>query len=70
MTEVASEAEAATICGFLEEQGIAATYDKGNVPGFVNTWSGPHVGRQEILVRPSDVERAREALSALEARDE
>jgi len=41
-------------------------YDKGNVPGFVNAWSGPYVGRQEILVAAADVEAARDALAALD----
>jgi hypothetical protein len=54
------------ICGYLESQGIRAAYDKGNVPGFLNTWSGPHLGRQEILVRASDLDAARKALAALQ----
>jgi len=66
LTVVGSEAEAATICGYLESQGIRATYDKGNVPGFMNTWSGPHLGQQEIVVRASDAEAARRALASLQ----
>jgi len=62
---VGSEAEAATICGYLESQGIRAAYDKGNVPGFLNTWSGPNVGQQQILVAAADAKAAREALAAL-----
>jgi Putative prokaryotic signal transducing protein len=62
---VASEAEASMICGYLESQGIRAVYDKGNVPGFVNAWSGPFVGRQEILVAAADVETARALLATL-----
>jgi hypothetical protein len=54
------------ICGYLEAQGIRAVYDKGNVPGFMNAWSGPHVGRQEILVRAADLDAARTALMSLE----
>jgi uridine phosphorylase len=65
LTVVGSEAEAATICGYLESRGIRAAYDKGNVPGFLNAWSGPHVGQQQILVAAADAEAAREALAAL-----
>jgi hypothetical protein len=50
------------ICG----QGIRAVYDKVNVPGFMNAWSGPHVGRQEILVRAADLDAARTALASLQ----
>jgi len=32
----------------------------------MNAWSGPYVGRQEILVRASDVDAARSALAALQ----
>ena len=54
------------ICGYLESQGIHAMYDKGNVPGFMNAWSGPYVGRQEILVSAADLAAARDALASLE----
>jgi hypothetical protein len=54
------------ICGYLEAQGIRAVYDKGNVPGFTNAWSGPHLGRQEILVRAADLDAARTALASLQ----
>ena len=57
--------EAATICGYLESQGIHAVYDKGNIPGFVNSWSGPYVGRQQIVVAAADLETARALLAAL-----
>jgi hypothetical protein len=53
------------ICGYLESQGIRAMYDKGNAPGFVNAWSGPHLGRQEILVAAADLETARALLATL-----
>jgi hypothetical protein len=66
LTTAASEAEASMICGYLESQGIRAVYDKGNVPGFMNAWSGPYLGRQEILVAAADVEAARNALAALD----
>ena len=54
------------ICGYLESQGIRAVYDKGNVSGFMNAWSGPYLGRQEILVAAADEETARDALAALD----
>ncbi|HEX3807333.1 MAG TPA: hypothetical protein VHV52_11195 [Gaiellaceae bacterium] len=59
LTEAASELEAAEICGYLATHGIEATYDKGGIaqPGL----GGPgeaFVGRQEILVRADDAERA------------
>ena len=54
------------ICGYLESQGIHAMYDKGNVQGFMNAWSGPYVGRQEILVSAADLAAARDALASLE----
>jgi len=54
------------ICGYLEAQGIHAVYDKGGTPGLATTWSGPNLGRQEILVRTEDVEAARKALAELE----
>ena len=31
----------------------------------VNSWSGPYVGRQEILVAAADLETARALLAAL-----
>ncbi len=69
LTEVNSEAEAATICGYLESLGIHATYDKGGTFAALNTGLDPtgigaaHAGRQEILVRTEDLEAAREALA-------
>ena len=66
LTEAASEMEAATICGFLAEHGIRATYDKGGV--WPSAWSGASeafVGRQEILVRREDAERAAGLLAEL-----
>jgi hypothetical protein len=69
LTEVSSEAEAATICGYLESLGIHATYDKGGTFPGMNTGLDPvgigaaHAGRQEILVRTEDLEAAREALA-------
>jgi hypothetical protein len=69
LTEVNSEAEAATICGYLESLGIHATYDKGGTFAGTNTGIDPagigsaHAGRQEILVRTEDLEAASEALA-------
>jgi hypothetical protein len=62
-----SEGEAAVICGYLESEGIEATFDKTGVaqPFAISGLGAAHVGRQEILVRASDVEAA---LAALDAR--
>jgi hypothetical protein len=68
LTEVSSEAEAATICGYLESLGIHAAYDKGGTFPGTNTGLDPagigaaHAGRQEILVRTEDIDAARQAL--------
>jgi hypothetical protein len=35
-------------------------------PGFTNAWSGPDVGRLEILVATADVQTARDAPGALD----
>jgi hypothetical protein len=64
------------ICGFLGANGIDATYDKGGVlgplfpagaPGLLGNsgWAVGAVGlgRQEILVRAEDAERAQELLA-------
>jgi len=67
LTEVGTEAEAATICGFLESQGIHATYDKGGVSSGLAAYSGPGGGQQEILVREEDLDTARAALASIEA---
>ena len=64
LTTVASEAEAAMLCGLLESRGIRATYDKGASPGAVGAaLSGPRVGRQEILVRERNLDAARAILA-------
>jgi hypothetical protein len=63
---VATEAEAATIVGYLESEGIRAVYDKGGVEGLGNMWLGPGIGRQQILVKASDLDAARVALAALQ----
>ena len=68
LTEASTESEAAMICGYLESQGIRATYDMGAVdqPAFgISAISGnAYVGRQEVLVRADDVDAARAALAA------
>jgi hypothetical protein len=60
VAEAENEMEASVICGFLESNGIRATYDKGGTGQFpawqVNNL--PFSGRQEILVRGHDAERA------------
>ena len=66
MTVVATEVEAAQLCGYLESQGIRAVYDKGGIAGLGNMWLGPGMGQQQILVRTSDLDAAREALAALQ----
>jgi hypothetical protein len=66
LTEVGSEAEAAMLCGYLESLGIHATYDKGGVTtGVLGSYSGPNVGRQEIVVEAGDLAAAREALATM-----
>ena len=67
LTEVGTEAEAATICGFLESQGIHATYDKGGTSSALAAYSGPSGGQQEILVRAEDLDTARAALASIDA---
>ena len=67
VAEAPNEAEAATICGYLESLGIHATYDAidlgtdiGLDPAGID--SG-HTGHQEILVSPEDLDAARDALA-------
>jgi hypothetical protein len=65
VAEAENEMEASLICGFLESQGIRATYDKGNVGQFPS-WQVdnlPFSGRQEIVVRAHDAERAAQLLA-------
>jgi hypothetical protein len=62
---VATEVEAAELCGYLETQGIRAVYDKGGIAGLGNMWLGPGMGRQQILVNAADEDAARRALAAL-----
>jgi hypothetical protein len=77
LMEAANESEAAIVVGYLESQGVRATYDRGSVVGppmaglgggFSPAGSGGSgVGRQEILVRAEDLEAARAALENLPA---
>jgi hypothetical protein len=67
LTEVGNEAEAATIVGFLESQGIHATYDKGGTSSALAAYSGPGEGRQQILVLAEELDAARAALTSIEA---
>jgi hypothetical protein len=66
LTEVGTEAEAATICGYLEAQGIHATYDKGGTSSGLGAYSGPGGDRQQVLVRAEELDAARAALASLE----
>jgi hypothetical protein len=64
LTEVPSEPEAAELCGFLQANGIEATYDKGDVNAGLS-WATPTGGAQEILVHSKDLERAEQLLADL-----
>jgi hypothetical protein len=66
LTEVATEAEAATLCGYLEARGIPATYDNGGTSSGLAAYSGPGGGRQQIVVPAGELAAAREALAALD----
>ena len=66
MTVVPTEVEAAELCGYLETQGIRAVYDKGGIAGLGNMWLGPGMGQQQILVKSSDLDAAKQALASLE----
>ena len=67
LIEVGSEAEAATIVGYLESQGIHATYDKGGISSALAAYSGPGEGGQQILVLAEELDAARAALTSIEA---
>jgi hypothetical protein len=67
LTEVGTEAEAATICGYLESQGIHATYDKGGISSALAAYTGPGGGPQQILVLAEELDAARAALTSIEA---
>ena len=69
LTEAESEAEASMICGFLGSHGIRAAYDKGGVTqplmGLASFTGEAYTGRQEILVRAEDAQRAAKLLAEL-----
>ena len=65
LTEVGTEAEAATIVGYLESQGIHASYDKGGTSSALSAYSGPGGGEQQILVRAEQLDEARAALASI-----
>ncbi len=63
LTVVANEPEAAVICGLLETEGIAC--DERRTDAGAGAWEATGSGGpREILVKPSDLERARELLTA------
>ena len=61
LTVVGDEIEAATICGLLSTEGIACSHRQTDMGAgaWEATGSG---GPREILVAPSDLERARELI--------
>ena len=69
LTEVESEAEASTICGYLESRGIHATYVKGGTATGLSAYSGPSIGGQEILVDADNLDAARKALADIDQPD-
>ena len=64
LTVVASEQDAALLCGYLEAQGIEASYDNRGRRSR-SAASARRLGRHEILVRAGDVEAAQAALEGL-----
>jgi hypothetical protein len=69
LTEVGSEAEAATIVGYIESQGIHATYDKGGSSSALAAYTGPGGGPQQVLVLAEELDAARAALTSIEAQE-
>ena len=66
LTVVGSESEAALLCGYLESQGIEASYETGGIDQLPAAGlGGPYMGHQEVRVRASDLEAARAALESL-----
>ena len=61
LTVVGNEMEAAAICGLLRTEGIACN-DRQTDMGVGATDSTGSGGPREILVAPSDLERARELI--------
>jgi len=64
LTEVPSEAEAVELCGYLNANGVRASFDKGDVNAGL-AWATPLGGAQEILVHAEDLELATELLAGL-----
>ena len=63
--------EATEICGYLEQGGVKATYERGSLD--VGFWApynaapgAAGVGPQRILVNARDAERARELLAEVQ----
>jgi hypothetical protein len=54
------------MCGYLEAQGIRATYDKGGIAGLGRMWLGPGIGPHQVLVNAADLEAAQQALALLQ----
>jgi hypothetical protein len=65
LTVVGSEQDAAMLCGYLDAQGIEASYDTGGSSQAFVGLGAPNVGEHRILVRESDLDAARAALDAL-----
>jgi len=65
LTVVASEQDAALLCGYLEAQGIEASYDNRGASQPVGGLGAPYSGEHEILVRAGDLEDAQAALESL-----
>jgi hypothetical protein len=64
--------EAVTICGYLEANGIWATYDPSGVVGRPlggAPYGGPSIAREGIRVRAEDAERARKLLEEANEND-
>jgi hypothetical protein len=67
LTVVGSEQDAAMLCGYLDSQGIEASYDTGGISQAFPGLGTPYAGEHEILVRAEDLEAAQAALDALPA---
>ena len=66
LTVVSGEAEAEVLCGLLRSEGIECAHrDTDAIDTPLETFAA--AGPREILVRPSDLEAARELLAAPEA---
>jgi putative signal transducing protein len=63
VTVVSGEPEAEVVCGLLRSSGIECAYrDTEAIDSPLEDFTA--AGRQEILVRPADLEAARELLAA------